>query len=79
MGQSLRQLLRLSVLALSGGFAFAAPNHVARCSVPLTLQARMASRTEELFLLPPPVGADIPSRGVKGARPWNFQARFNTK
>jgi hypothetical protein len=30
--------------------------------------ARMASRTEELFVLPPPVGADIHSRGVKGAR-----------
>lgn len=29
----------------------------------------MASRTEELFVLPPPVGAGIHSRAVKGARP----------
>lgn len=35
----------------------------------LDTAARMASRTEELFVLPPPVGAGIHSRGVKGARP----------
>jgi hypothetical protein len=35
----------------------------------LDTTARMASRTEELFVLPPPVGAGIHSRGVKGARP----------
>lgn len=34
----------------------------------LDTTARMASRTEELFILPPPVGAGIHSRGVKGAR-----------
>jgi hypothetical protein len=34
----------------------------------LDTTARMASRTEELFVLPPPVGAGIHSRGVKGAR-----------
>jgi len=44
----------------------------------LDTTARMASRTEEFFILPPPVGAGIQSRGVKGARPWNFQARLNT-
>ena len=34
----------------------------------LDTTARMASRTEKLFVLPPPVGAGIHSRGVKGAR-----------
>ena len=38
----------------------------------LDTTTRMASRTEELFVLPPPVGAGINSRSVKGARPWNF-------
>jgi hypothetical protein len=42
--------------------------------------ARMASGTEELFcfFLLRSAQAFI-ARGVKGARPWNFHALFNTK
>ena len=39
----------------------------------------MASRTEEFFVLPPPVGAGIHSRGVKGARAVELHRRLNTK
>jgi hypothetical protein len=46
----------------------ATPNHGARRSVPLTPRLEWQAETEEHSLLPPPVGAGIHSRGVKGAR-----------
>ena len=42
----------------------------------LDAAARMARRTEEL-LFPPPVGAGIHSRGVKGARPAHIERTFS--
>jgi hypothetical protein len=61
---------KLCMLPLSGGFCFAPPAHGARRSGPLTPRLEWQDERRS-FCFPPPVGAGIHSRSVKGARIWN--------
>ena len=55
---------------------FNSPNHAARRSVPLTPRLEWQDERRSCCF-PPPVGADIRSRGVKGARPGAHQRTFS--
>jgi len=69
------QLLNHCVLSSFGRLCFATRNHGVRRSEPLTPRLEWQAERRSSFVLPPPVGAGIQSRGVKGARSGNFQAR----
>src|SRR5829696_2919561 len=55
---------------------FNSPPHGARRSVPLTPRLEWQDERRS-FCFPPPVGAGIQSRGVKGARPGAHQRTFS--
>src|SRR5829696_3437600 len=57
-------------------FVFNSPPHAARRSVPLTPRLEWQDERRS-FCFPPPVGAGIHSRGVKGARPGAHQRTFS--
>jgi hypothetical protein len=55
---------------------FNSPNHGARRSVPLTPRLEWQDERRR-FCFPPPVGAGIHSRGVKGARLAHIRRTFS--
>src|SRR5215208_3079613 len=64
------------LLSSFGRHCFLSPLHVARRSVPLTPRLEWQDERRS-FCFPPPVGAGIHSRGVKGARPGAHQRTFS--
>jgi len=67
---------RLSFLSSFGRLLLCESNHGARRSGPLTPRLEWQDERRR-FCFPPPVGAGIHRRGVKGARPAQLQRTFS--